>query len=295
MLNAVFQSTRPNFVILAPICTLLGIATAQHTHGDISIMNAVLLMLTASTAHISVNLLNEYQDFTSGLDLATLKTPFSGGSGSLPESPHAAKAVFSAARFFLVITISLGLYFVYLAGWPLLIAGMIGIGIISTYTQSINRQPWLCLITPGLAFGPIIVGASYYVLTGEFKLTALLISLIPFFLVNNLLLVNQYPDIKADKAHGRNHFPIHFGTTTSNKVYLLFVIAACACLMTAALLKLIPASSLFALVAAIPAFACYYGINHFHQNIAEHSQYMAFNVISALLMPLIISAVLLAR
>ena len=41
-------------------------------------------------AHTSVNALNEYQDFKSGLDLITVKTPFSGGTKSLPENPQKA-------------------------------------------------------------------------------------------------------------------------------------------------------------------------------------------------------------
>ncbi len=42
----------------------------------------MLALLGAFLAHISVNTLNEYFDFKSGLDLETIKTPFSGGSGA---------------------------------------------------------------------------------------------------------------------------------------------------------------------------------------------------------------------
>ena len=44
----------------------------------------ILALAGGLLAHISVNALNEYLDFTSGLDLTTLRTPFSGGSGTLP-------------------------------------------------------------------------------------------------------------------------------------------------------------------------------------------------------------------
>ncbi|GAI31321.1 unnamed protein product, partial [marine sediment metagenome] len=35
-------------------------------------------------AHISVNVLNDYFDYRSGIDLEAKRTPFSGGSGILP-------------------------------------------------------------------------------------------------------------------------------------------------------------------------------------------------------------------
>jgi len=44
----------------------------------------MLALLGAFLAHVSVNTLNEYYDFKSGLDLETIRTPFSGGSGALP-------------------------------------------------------------------------------------------------------------------------------------------------------------------------------------------------------------------
>jgi hypothetical protein len=54
----------------------------------------LLIFIGALFAHISVNTLNEYFDFKSGLDLTANKTPFSGGSGALPNTPDVAGVSF---------------------------------------------------------------------------------------------------------------------------------------------------------------------------------------------------------
>lgn len=69
-------------------------------------------MCGATLAHISVNTLNEYEDFKSGLDFQTFKTPFSGGSGTLPNHPNIAPQTLWLGLLSLAVTIGIGLYFV---------------------------------------------------------------------------------------------------------------------------------------------------------------------------------------
>ncbi len=56
------------FIILTPACVLLGLATAIRVVGSASSFHVILLLLGATSAHISVNAFNEYFDFRSGLD-----------------------------------------------------------------------------------------------------------------------------------------------------------------------------------------------------------------------------------
>ena len=162
-------------------------------------------------SHISVNTFNEYFDFQSGLDLKTEKTPFSGGSGALPDNPEMANVVLTVSLVSLLLTIFIGIYLIMQRGTLILPIGFVGVVLIMTYTQWLNRFPFLCLIAPGLGFGVLMVVGTHVILTGEHSPLSWLVSLIPFFLINNLLLLNQYPDIKADASVGRNTFPIEIG------------------------------------------------------------------------------------
>ena len=80
--------TRLPFLILTPACVLLGWGTAHWSQGRINVFHLVLALIGATSAHISVNAFNEYFDFKSGLDFKTQRTPFSGGSGTLPQKPE---------------------------------------------------------------------------------------------------------------------------------------------------------------------------------------------------------------
>ncbi|WP_288372886.1 prenyltransferase [uncultured Marinobacter sp.] len=94
---AVVRASRPNFLVLAPLCVGLGLAVAWQQGEPPALLDTLLVFIGAILAHAAVNLLNEYEDFVSGLDLTTSRTPFSGGSGALPETPSAAKRVLFTA------------------------------------------------------------------------------------------------------------------------------------------------------------------------------------------------------
>ncbi len=220
-LLAVFRSARPPFIILTPATLALGMSCAWSVSDNISVWQILLVLLAGIFAHISVNQLNEYSDFSSGLDFKTEKTPFSGGSGALVSSPTAAKAVLFSGIIALLLTFAIGAWFVALRGWPLALLGTLGGLIILTYTRWINLHPWLCLIAPGIAFGPLMVLGTQIALVGQISNAAWLASVTPFCLANGLLLLNQLPDIEADKSVGRNHFAIRYGKSAALRVFLL--------------------------------------------------------------------------
>lgn len=251
--QVLLRSMRIPFLLLTPTSILLGLSTAVHEGNPIDWWLFTLILIAALSAHISVNTLNEYRDFQSGLDLLTHKTPFSGGSGALPEQPRYAGMVLLTGILSLLITISLGLYFIYLRGWLILPLGLLGIVIILSYSGWINRHPFLCLIAPGLAFGPIMVVGAHNVLSGYYSWYAGLVSLLPFLLVNNLLLLNQYPDIEADRQVGRRHIPIVYGTDISSRIYAASLLLAFLFIFLATTGRLLPLSALICLIMVLPA------------------------------------------
>ncbi len=217
---------RPAFLILTPACCVLGYALAVLDGWQPDLLMTSLVLLGAVAAHISVNAFNEYEDFKSGLDFRTERTPFSGGSGALPAHPELSRYAVLLGIGSLAVTLLIGSYFVWLRGLLLIPFGALGILIILSYTRFLTKLPWLCLIAPGMAFGPLMVGGTYAALTGTITAQVILVSLVPFFLVNNLLLLNQYPDIAADRSVGRRNLPMLYGLHWANLVYLIFSLAA---------------------------------------------------------------------
>lgn len=299
---AVVRSTRPAFLLLTPVCVLLGIAAAIHFHGEISLKLAALVMVGAIFAHIAANTFNEYFDFTSGLDAMTNKTPFSGGSGALPEQPHAQFWVLAAACASLALTIAIGIALVGIVGSTLLILGLIGVITILAYTRILNRQPWLCLIAPGLGFGPLMVLGTYISVTAPELVTAnhlaqvLLLSLVPFCVVNNLLLLNQLPDIEADRQVGRKTFPIRYGVSASLQMYRIFLIAAGVSIALAIFVGIAPWYAVITLLPLAFGYSVYRGLQQQTPiSIPEMLPYLSRNVAMALLAPLFYALALLTK
>ncbi|MGX1202126.1 prenyltransferase [Marinobacter sp. MBR-105] len=208
---AVVRASRPNFLLLAPLCAGLGLAVAWQQGQAPELLHTFLVFLGAVLAHAAVNLLNEYDDFRSGLDMITERTPFSGGSGALPEVPTAARRVLWAGLGTLALVVAIGLYFLWLRGLPLLVLGAAGVMLVLTYTRWITRSPLLCLLAPGMGFGPIMVLGTVIALGASIDCTALLASLVALLMVSELLLINQIPDAEADRAIGRRHLVITLG------------------------------------------------------------------------------------
>ena len=177
----IFGPMRLPFLILTPACVLLGAATASWSGAEINPYHLVLAFLGAVASHISVNALNEYHDFKSGLDFNTQPTPFSGGSGTLPKNPDKAHVALITGLISLVVIVAVGIYFLYVRGPWLLPVGLLGIVTIVAYTKWITKNPILCLIAPGLGFGPLMVMGTDFALSGSYSWTSFVASMVPFF------------------------------------------------------------------------------------------------------------------
>ncbi|MBT11874.1 MAG: prenyltransferase [Oceanospirillaceae bacterium] len=292
-MQAVIQSARGPFLILTPMCVLAGVGAVVAQGGHVSVADLLLVLLGALSAHISVNALNEYLDFRSGIDLHTRRTPFSGGSGGLPEHPHEASGVLMLGIVTLAITILVGLYFLLQGEYGLLPLGLAGVIIIVAYTRHIHRSPWLCLIAPGFGFGLAMVAGTGYALGASDSPTLWLAALVPFFLVNNLLLLNQYPDIEADRAGGRRHFPIAYGVKNSTHVFALNLLAVAVVLVLGVVAGWFPRWSLLALIALLPGVMAWRGAVKMGADIGQQPQFMAANVVANLLTPAVLGLTLI--
>jgi 1,4-dihydroxy-2-naphthoate octaprenyltransferase len=284
---------RVPFLILTPMCVLLGLGTAVWTAGRVQWFQVLLLMVGALCAHISVNAFNEVFDFKSGLDFKTRRTPFSGGSGTLPADPAMARpALITACAAFTVAALT-GLYFVFLRGPILLPIGLLGLILLYGYTPWLTRSAFLCLIAPGLGFGPLMVLSVHVGLAGQFSWTPLIASLVPFFLVSDLLLLNQFPDVDADRSIGRAHFPIRIGRRRSGLIYAAFLMLAYVTIVLGVAFALLPKSSLLGLLTAPLAMLAGVRVVRHADDIPRLIPSMGMNVLINLLTPALVGVGLL--
>lgn len=247
---AVVRASRPNFLILAPLCAALGIALAWQQGTQTAVIDIILILLGAVLAHAAVNLFNEYEDFVSGLDLITHRTPFSGGSGALPDVPTAAKGVLVTAVATLGLVVAIGVYFLWQRGLPMLVVGVAGLVLILTYTRWITRSPLLCLLAPGLGFGPVMVLGTVIALGARIDGTTLMVAMISLLLASELLLINQIPDAEADRTVGRRHLVITRGPRVATRLVAALLAGGQLALLTGWFLGWLPAATALALLPA---------------------------------------------
>ena len=268
---------------------LVGLGSAYLQTGHINWLYFVLALIAGVSAHISVNAFNEYFDYKTEVDAHTQRTPFSGGSGTLQAHPELARSTLIMAVVSLAITGFIGLYFMYAWGWTAFPIGIVALLLLYAYTAWMVYQPVLCLIAPGLGFGPLMVLSTHFALTGTFTWQALIASLVPFFLVSNLLLLNQFPDVEADRAAGRKHFPILLGRTTSAYIYIAFLIAAYMVVVMGVFFRLLPPFSLLALLTIVFAVQIVRSVLANSENIPALIPAMGQNVIINLLTPVLLA------
>ncbi len=284
-LTAVWRSSRVPFLLLAPLCVLLAAATTK-AYGILPDFRLLALAaLTAVTAHASVNLLNEYQDFTAGIDGMTRRTPFSGGSGHLPAHPDAARIVHRAAWLGFVLTILLGLPFLFLRGPWILFPGLIGLLLIVGYTRWINRHPWLCLVAPGIGIGVCMMLGTHMALGAPLTPLTWLCAGLLFAAGNNLLLLNQIPDIEADRLGGRRHFAIVYGVRSAFAAYAFFLLLQITLWGWGLASEILPVGAVLAGSAFIPATAAAIGFRRFGAQVGQHPWALALNVAACLMLP----------
>jgi 1,4-dihydroxy-2-naphthoate octaprenyltransferase len=286
---ALFGPMRLPFLVLPPACVLLGAGTAVWSNREINVLYLLLAFVGALSAHISVNALNEYDDFKSGLDFVTQPTPFSGGSGTLPKNPEKAHFALVTGLVTLVITAIIGIYFLYIRGLWLLPLGVIGLITVVAYTKWLTRNPYLCLIAPGLGFGLTMVMGTNFVLTGSYSWTSFVASMVPFFLVSDLLLLNQFPDVGADKGIGRRHLPIEIGRKASVKVYGALLAGAYGAIILGYVFDILPFAGLLGLTSIALAVPTVRGIARYADDIPKLIPFMGMNVMINISTPVLLA------
>lgn len=292
--KAVVASMRLPFVLLTPACLFLGVALATQQGVDWPWPVLCDAAVCGLCAHISVNMLNEYLDDRSGLDAKTTKTPFNGGSGALGNTPQAQKWVLFGGVLMLGITIATGVWLLATQQiWSLWPLGVLGVALIVLYTQFLNRQPWLCLMAPGLGLGVLMVLGTVKILGGDWTVSVLFAALVPFFMINGLLLINQLPDLEADRSVGRNHLAIAYSPSFCLRVFFVLAALTLVSVMAGVWLAAWPLVSLWVAMPVQLMVVAGLGVKRSYPYVQGMLPFMGLNVAATLLAPVLLGLIML--
>ena len=241
-----FLETRPQFLLLSVVLAFLGTCIAWYD-GFFHIGYAILASVGIMLAHISANTLNDYFDYKSGIDLAAIRTPFSGGSGILPPGSLRPKQVLWMGTISLLLAVPIGIFFVIVSGWQLIPLLVVAALCVVLYTPFILKTYWPEW-APGLGIGALPVIGAYFIQTGEYNWPLVIVSVPSFILVHNLLLINEFPDVEADKKGGRRTTPIAIGQAGASKFYSAMTILVYLWIIGSVIAGVMPVYCLIALL-----------------------------------------------
>ncbi len=210
---------RGNFLVLPVTLVLCGVGAAAY-EGEASWLRSILALVGLVAAHTGVNALNEWSDMRTEIDLHTNRTPFSGGSGTLPAGEGTLKMAFRLGAWASAVALVVGLWFLWAVGWVFLPFLLVGAFFITGYTDLLARLG-LGEVAAGLGLGGLAVSGTALVQAGELGPVAVAASVPAFLMTFNLLLLNEFPDEEADRAGGRKNLVILLGRRGAALVYAL--------------------------------------------------------------------------
>jgi 1,4-dihydroxy-2-naphthoate octaprenyltransferase len=235
--------------LLLPVTLVAAGAAAAAYEGSFAWGPTLLALVGLVLLHAAVNALNEASDMENGIDLETRRTPFSGGSGTLPAGRLSVGATRAFAYGCALVGGLVGGWFAGRLGLPFVALMAVGAAAVLFYSDVFARSGTGELFA-GLGLGALPVWGAAWV-QGQPPGRAALWAGVPAFLMTfDLLLLNEFPDEAADRRGGRRNLVLLLGRRRAALVY-----AVAALLVPASVVAAVASGALpkHALVAAVPS------------------------------------------
>lgn len=228
---------------------LLGAAVAFESGATPKPWQLLITLGIAVLLQSAINTLNDYRDFSSGLDTAENCDDPTDAALIYEHTDPKAALYFGVALLASAAVLGAGL--VYLSGPDLMLYAAAAILAIVLYTLpgiSFSSLP-LGELLSGLAMGGVLTCAAYRIQAGELRAEALLLCVPAVLTIANIMLVNNISDIEKDREGGRRTLPVCVGRKVAQAVLRALILIAAAGVALAAILKY-PGG-----LAAVPALA----------------------------------------
>ncbi len=206
--------------LLLPVTLVLCGAGAAAYEGAVYWVPTLLCLVGLVAVHVAVNALNEWSDMRRGIDLNTVRTPFSGGSGTLPAGKAPVGAALRLGIFAAAVGLVIGLWFLSEIGPAFLPFLLFGAVFVLGYTDALARIG-IGEVAAGLGLGGMAVAGVAMVQTGFLGEVAIAASIPAFLMTFNLLLLNEFPDEAADREGGRKNLVLLLGRKPAALAYAL--------------------------------------------------------------------------
>lgn len=220
-----FNAARPRTLPAAIAPVFVGTAAAVFAAGDLPRVGGFVAALVASVLiQIGTNLANDYSDARRGADAADRLGPVRVTSAGLITP----RRVLAATWIAFGLAALLGLYLAWLAGWIILVVGLVSIAAGFLYTGGPRPYGYAGLgeIFVFLFFGLVSVNGSYYVQLETLAWLPFGLSVAIGLLSTAILVVNNVRDIDSDRRADKNTLAVRIGRERTRRLYVVLVLGA---------------------------------------------------------------------
>lgn len=217
------MASRPRTLTAAMVPVVVGTALA-YRDGVFNPLAALAAMLSALCIQIGTNFANDLYDFKKGADTGARLGPTRVTSAGLltPRQVEMGMwVVFGLAA-------ALGLYLIYVGGWPILVIGMASILAGITYTAGPFPLGYNGLgdVAVFIFFGLVAVMGTYYVQARALTLEALWAAVPIGAITTNIIIVNNVRDADTDRAAGKRTLAVLLGRNAARLEYAILMAVA---------------------------------------------------------------------
>ena len=214
-------ASRPKTLPAAVAPVFVGTAVAIDAN-KVNIIAAFIALICSVLIQIGTNFVNDLYDYLKGTDDENRVGPTRALAAGWISTTQMKRAIYITFG----VTFLLGLYLVYLAGWIILLIGVLSI--LSGYAYTAGPYP---LAYNGLGdifvfvfFGIVATVGTFYVQAIEFSQLALFAAIPVGLLITNILVVNNYRDAEEDKKKNKNTLAVKFGKSFSLFQYFVSIV-----------------------------------------------------------------------
>jgi 1,4-dihydroxy-2-naphthoate polyprenyltransferase len=222
-LRAWVMAARPPTLPAAVVPVLVGSAIG-YAQGSFRPLPFLAALLAAVLIQVGTNFANDYFDFRKGADTAARLGPVRVTQSGL----IAPDTVLRGTALAFGLAALLGLYLVFVGGWPILAIGALSIAAGVLYTGGPFPLGYNGLgdLFVFVFFGLVAVTGTTYLHTGTVPAAALFFALPVAMLVTAIIVVNNLRDVHTDREAGKRTLAVLLGPRFARGEYAALTLGA---------------------------------------------------------------------
>jgi 1,4-dihydroxy-2-naphthoate octaprenyltransferase len=268
------------FLLFVALPVFLGSLIAYvYYPSSFDVFYLALSVIAMLSLHAGTVIINDYFDYKSGTDVLNKeRTPYSGGSGLLPEKKLKPEHVLIASLLCFLLSILIGSYIVFFRSLVLIAIGAVGVFLGIFYTTPPFKLAYRGLgelarfvATPLMVLGAFFVQAPANTVGDiaplmEGIIVSLFASLPVAFLNTGALYIFEFPDYEADISSGKRNLVVLLGRKNAVYIFIALSLMAYISLISGIVFGYVPVMACVMLITIPLSASAVYGLLKFYDD-----------------------------